>query len=104
MTSSNFLLKIDRHDDEKVLLKVVEESSHFFTYLVCTVLLVAILYIAYHNKRKIIASIFGSRTSRTSRRQYLADYQRLDQRVSTKVYTHDRQTVFTLWQAWAVGH
>ncbi|XP_067326794.1 trans-Golgi network integral membrane protein 2 [Anolis sagrei] len=57
------------------------ENSHFFAYLVTTAIVVAALYIAYHNKRKIIAFALEGKKSKVIRRPKSSDYQRLDQKI-----------------------
>ncbi|XP_007891047.2 keratinocyte-associated transmembrane protein 2-like [Callorhinchus milii] len=58
-----------------------EDDSHFFFYLVVAAFLVAIIYITYHNKRKIYILLVQSKRWKDGLCSRAVEYQRLDQNV-----------------------
>ncbi|XP_032885179.1 keratinocyte-associated transmembrane protein 2-like [Amblyraja radiata] len=66
--------------DEPIYIAAPEENeSHFFFYLVAAAFLIAIVYITYHNKRKIYILLVQSRRWKDSLCSRTIEYQRLDQ-------------------------
>ncbi|MCJ8741011.1 hypothetical protein PDJAM_G00065710 [Pangasius djambal] len=72
--------KIDIHMKDTTIYATQDEDSHFFFHLVIIALLVAIVYITYHNKRKIML-LAQSRRWREGLCSRSVDYHRLDQNV-----------------------
>ncbi|KAB5549098.1 hypothetical protein PHYPO_G00063390 [Pangasianodon hypophthalmus] len=72
--------KIDIHMKDTTIYATQDEDSHFFFHLVIIALLVAIVYITYHNKRKIML-LAQSRRWREGLCTRSIDYHRLDQNV-----------------------
>ncbi|KAF4076930.1 hypothetical protein AMELA_G00202190 [Ameiurus melas] len=72
--------KIDIHMKDTTIYATHDEDSHFFLHLVIIALLVAIVYITYHNKRKIML-LAQSRRWREGLCTRSIEYHRLDQNV-----------------------
>ncbi|XP_053505330.1 keratinocyte-associated transmembrane protein 2 [Ictalurus furcatus] len=72
--------KIDIHMKDTTIYATQDEDSHFFLHLVIIALLVAIVYITYHNKRKIML-LAQSRRWREGLCTRSIEYHRLDQNV-----------------------
>ncbi|XP_074069668.1 keratinocyte-associated transmembrane protein 2 isoform X2 [Macrotis lagotis] len=60
---------------------IEEEDSHFFFHLIIFALLIAVVYITYHNKRKIFLMV-QSRKWRDGLCSKTVEYHRLDQNVN----------------------
>ncbi|XP_072518390.1 keratinocyte-associated transmembrane protein 2 [Salminus brasiliensis] len=72
--------KIDVHMKDTTIYNTQDEDSHFFFHLVIIAFLVAIVYITYHNKRKIML-LAQSRRWREGLCSRSVEYHRLDQNV-----------------------
>ncbi|XP_061558451.1 keratinocyte-associated transmembrane protein 2 [Phycodurus eques] len=59
-----------------------DEDSHFFFHLVILAFLVAIIYITYHNKRKILLLVQSRRWKDSLCSRSTVEYHRLDQNVN----------------------
>lgn len=67
--------EVDRYNSE-------EQDSHFFFHLVILAFLVAIVYITYHNKRKILLLVQSRRWKEGLCSRNNVEYRRLDQNVN----------------------
>ncbi|XP_036443906.1 keratinocyte-associated transmembrane protein 2 [Colossoma macropomum] len=72
--------KINVHMKDTTIYNTQDEDSHFFFHLVIIAFLVAIVYITYHNKRKIML-LAQSRRWREGLCSRSVEYHRLDQNV-----------------------
>ncbi|MEQ2266677.1 hypothetical protein XENORESO_015199 [Xenotaenia resolanae] len=68
--------------DEFVSYNSEEQDSHFFFHLVILAFLVAIVYITYHNKRKILLLVQSRRWKEGLCSRNNVEYRRLDQNVN----------------------
>ncbi|KAK7130564.1 hypothetical protein R3I94_015891 [Phoxinus phoxinus] len=73
--------KIDVNIKDTVIYTTKDEDSHFFFHLVVIAFLVAIVYITYHNKRKLML-LAQSRRWRDGFCSRGVEYHRLDQNVN----------------------
>lgn len=72
----------DEIDKERDSYNTEDEDSHFFFHLVILAFLVAIVYITYHNKRKIYLLVQSRRWKEGLCSRNTVEYHRLDQNVN----------------------
>nr|XP_013801327.1 PREDICTED: keratinocyte-associated transmembrane protein 2 [Apteryx mantelli mantelli] len=82
-TISNYNEEVKSHEEKikDAAITGLEEDSHFFFHLVIVAFLVAVVYITYHNKRKIFLLV-QSRRWRDGLCSRTVEYHRLDQNVN----------------------
>ncbi|XP_062443630.1 keratinocyte-associated transmembrane protein 2 isoform X2 [Rhea pennata] len=82
-TIGNYNEEVQSHEEKikDATVTDLEEDSHFFFHLVIVAFLVAVVYITYHNKRKIFLLV-QSRRWRDGLCSRTVEYHRLDQNVN----------------------
>lgn len=90
--------KIDVHIKDTVIYKTQDEDSHFFFHLVVIAFLVAIVYITYHNKRKLML-LAQSRRWRDGFCSRGVEYHRLDQNVNEAMPSLKMTSDYVFWPA-----
>ncbi|XP_072095672.1 uncharacterized protein [Mobula birostris] len=81
--------------DINIAAKPAVEDGHFMMYLILGLLLLSVVYIAYHNKNKIISLCQKGGPKRT-RRPKTSDYQRLDQNLSEVITSLKKKSNFKM--------
>ncbi|KAF0313847.1 Trans-Golgi network integral membrane protein 2 [Amphibalanus amphitrite] len=68
-------------------------DSNFFAYFLTAVVLCIVLYLAFHNKQKILALVIEGRSSSNRRRPHSSQYRRLDNSLEEAISSQQRREV-----------
>ncbi|XP_043212523.1 trans-Golgi network integral membrane protein 2-like [Amphibalanus amphitrite] len=68
-------------------------DSNFFAYFLTAVVLCIVLYLAFHNKQKILALVIEGRSSSGRRRPHSSQYRRLDNSLEEAISSQQRREV-----------